>query len=123
MMFAPIPAAHRNIAGGMLRALGVSSLQRSSLLPDVPTVSEAGPPGFDATQRSVLLGPAGTPPPIVERLNRELNGPLSTDEVRRRLALEGAEPIPSPPEQCTADLAREEKRWSKLVHTIGLKSE
>jgi tripartite-type tricarboxylate transporter receptor subunit TctC len=123
MMFAPIPAAHGNVATGMLRALGVTSLTRSSLLPETPTIAEAGLPGFEATQRSTLLAPAGTPPAIVERLNRELNTLLATDEVRKRLALEGAEPIPGPPEEYAADIDREEKRWSKLVHAIGLKGE
>jgi tripartite-type tricarboxylate transporter receptor subunit TctC len=123
MMFAPIPAAHANVAAGMLRALGVSSLTRSSLLPDVPTIAETGLPGFEATQRSTLLAPAGTSRSIVERLNRELNAILATDEVRRRLALEGAEPIPGPPEDYSIDVDREAERWSKLVHAIGLKTE
>jgi tripartite-type tricarboxylate transporter receptor subunit TctC len=123
MMFAPIPAAHANVAAGTLRALGVSSLQRSRLLPDIPTIAEAGLPGFEATQRSTLLAPVGTPRPIVERLNQELNALLATDEVRKRLALEGAEPIPGAPEEYMADIDREEKRWSKLVHAIGLKGE
>src|SRR5215510_7136335 len=83
MMFAPIPAAHGNIAAGMLRALGVTSLQRSRLLPEVPTVTEAGLPGFEVVQRSVLLAPAGTPRGIIERLNKELNAVLATDEVRQ----------------------------------------
>jgi tripartite-type tricarboxylate transporter receptor subunit TctC len=123
MMFAPIPAAHANVAAGSLRALGVTSLQRSGLLPEVPTVAEAGLPGFEAVQRSALLAPAGTPRAIVERLNRELNALLATDEVKKRLALEGGEPIPGPPEAYTADVDREEQRWSKLVQAIGLKAE
>ena len=123
MMFAPIPAAHANIAAGKLRALGISSLTRSSLLPDVPTIAETGLPGFEATQRSTLLAPAGTSRSIVERLNRELNAILATDEVRQRLALEGAEPIPGPPEEYSVDVDREAQRWSKLVHAIGLKAE
>jgi tripartite-type tricarboxylate transporter receptor subunit TctC len=82
MMFAPIPAAHGNVSTGLLRALGVSSLKRSALLPDIPTIAEAGLPAFEATQRSVLLAPAGTPPAIVERLNRALNALLATDEVK-----------------------------------------
>jgi tripartite-type tricarboxylate transporter receptor subunit TctC len=123
MMFAPIPAAHANVAAGSLRALGVTSLQRSGLLPEVPTIAEAGLPGFEAVQRSTLLAPAGTPRAIVERLNRELNALLATDEVKKRLALEGGEPIPGPPEAYTADVDREEQRWSKLVQAIGLKAE
>jgi tripartite-type tricarboxylate transporter receptor subunit TctC len=123
MMFAPIPAAHGNVSAGQLRALGVTSLKRSSLLPDVPTVAEAALPGFEVAQRSALLAPAGTPRAVIERLNKELNAVLATDEVRKRLALEGGEPIPGPPEAYAADIEREEARWSKLVTTIGLKGE
>jgi tripartite-type tricarboxylate transporter receptor subunit TctC len=123
MMFAPIPAAHGNVSAGQLRALGVTSLKRSSLLPDVPTVAEAALPGFEVAQRSALLTPAGTPRAVIERLNKELNAVLATDEVRKRLALEGGEPIPGPPEAYAADIEREEARWSKLVTTIGLKGE
>ena len=123
MMFAPIPAAHGNVSAGALRALGVTSLKRSSLWPDIPTVAETGLPGFEVVQRSTLLAPAGTPRTIIERLNKELNDVLATDEVRRRLAVEGGEPVPGAPEEYAADIDREEKRWSKLVATIGLKGE
>ncbi|MEA2997502.1 MAG: putative tricarboxylic transport rane protein, partial [Alphaproteobacteria bacterium] len=120
MMFAPIPAAHGNVSAGALRALGVTSLKRSSLWPDIPTVAETGLPGFEVVQRSTLLAPAGTPRTIIERLNKELNAVLATDEVRRRLAVEGGEPVPGAPEEYAADIDREEMRWSKLVATIGL---
>ena len=123
MMFAPIPAAHGNVSAGALRALGVTSLKRSSLWPDIPTVAETGLPGFEVVQRSTLLAPAGTPRTIIERLNKELNAVLATDEVRRRLAVEGGEPVPGAPEEYAADIDREEMRWSKLVATIGLKGE
>jgi tripartite-type tricarboxylate transporter receptor subunit TctC len=123
MMFAPIPAAHGNVSAGALRALGVTSLKRSSLWPDIPTVAETGLPGFEVVQRSTLLAPAGTPRAIIERLNKELNAVLATDEVKRRLAVEGGEPVPGAPEEYAADIDREEMRWSKLVATIGLKGE
>ena len=123
MMFVPIPAAHGNVSAGLLRALGVTSLKRSRLLPDVPTVAESGLPGFEVVQRSTLLAPAGTPRTIIERLNKELNAVLATDEVRKRLALEGGEPIPGAPEEYAADIDREEARWSKLVNALGLKGE
>ena len=123
MMFAPIPAAHGNVSAGALRALGVTSLKRSSLWPDIPTVAETGLPGFEVVQRSALLAPAGTPRTIIERLNKELNAVLANDEVRRRLAVEGGEPVPGAPEEYAADIDREELRWSKLVATIGLKGE
>ena len=123
MMFAPIPAAHGNVSAGALRALGVTSLKRSSLWPDIPTVAETGLPGFEVVQRSTLLAPAGTPRTIIERLNKELNAVLATDEVRRRLAVEGGEPVPGTPEEYAADIDREEARWSKLVAAIGLKGQ
>ena len=123
MMFAPIPAAHGNVSAGALRALAVTSLKRSSLWPDIPTVAETGLPGFEVVQRSTLLAPAGTPRTIIDRLNKELNAVLATDEVRRRLAVEGGEPVPGAPEEYAADIDREEMRWSKLVATIGLKGE
>ncbi len=123
MMFAPIPAAHGNVSAGALRALGVTSLKRSSLWPDIPTVAETGLPGFEVVQRSTLLAPDGTPRPIIERLNKELNAVLATDDVRRRLAVEGGEPVPGAPEEYAADIDREEMRWAKLVATIGLKGE
>src|SRR5207247_309340 len=97
MMFAPIPAAHGNVAAGTLRALAVSSGKRSKLLPEIPTVAEAGVAGFEVVQPCALLTPAGTPRAIIERLNRELTNALATEEVTKRLALEGAEPIPGAP--------------------------
>ena len=74
-------------------------------------------------QRSALLAPAGTPRAVIERLNRELNAVLATEEARKRLALEGGEPIPGAPEAYAADIDREEMRWSKLLQAIGLKGE
>ncbi len=124
MMFVPIPAAHGNVMAGTLRALGVTSLRRSPLLPDVPTIAEAAAlPGFEVTQKSVLLAPAGTSRDIIERLNKELNAVLATDEVRKRLALEGAEPIAGPPDDYAADIGREERKWSQLIAAIGVKGE
>jgi tripartite-type tricarboxylate transporter receptor subunit TctC len=123
MMFAPVPAAHANVTAGTLRALAVTSLHRTTLMPDIPTMVEAGLPGYEATQRSVLLAPAGTPRPIVERLNRDLNALLAGDDVKRRLELEGAEPIPGAPEEYAADVEREQERWSRLVRAIGIKPE
>jgi tripartite-type tricarboxylate transporter receptor subunit TctC len=70
-----------------------------------------------------LLAPAGTPRAIIERLNKELNAVLATEEVRQRLALQGGEPIPGAPEAYAADIDREEMKWSKLVTAIGRKEE
>jgi tripartite-type tricarboxylate transporter receptor subunit TctC len=123
MMFTPIPTAHGQAEAGLLRALAVSSAQRSSLLPDLPTVAESGLPGYEAALRYGLVAPAGTPRPIVERLNKELRQALTADDVRQRLATDGAEVLPSSPEEYAADIDREEAIWSKVVNTLGLKGE
>jgi len=123
MAFAPIPASHAQAAGGTLRMLAVTSLKRSTLMPDVPTIAESGLPGFEAVLRYGLVAPAGTPPAIIARLNKELNIALASADVRGRLAFEGAEPLPSTPDEYAADIDREETQWSKVVHESGAKVE
>src|ERR1700690_2411548 len=123
MMFTPIPTAHAQAESGLLRALAVSSAQRSSLLPDLPTVAESGLPGYEAALRYGLVAPAGTPRPIIERLNKELRVALAAEDVRQRLATDGAEVLPSSPEEYAADIDREETTWSKVVNALGLKGE
>jgi tripartite-type tricarboxylate transporter receptor subunit TctC len=123
MMFTPIPTAHGQAESGLLRALAVSSAQRSSLLPDLPTVAESGLPGYEAALRYGLVAPAGTPRIIIDRLNKELRLALAADDVRRRLATDGAEVLPSTPEEYAADIDREEATWSKVVNALGLKGE
>ena len=123
VMFTPIPVGHSNAAAGKLRALAVTGLKRSDLMPEVPTVAESGLPGFEVALRYGLAAPAGTPRPIIERLNKEMRAALAGDEVKKRLATEGAEPLASTPEEYAADVDREETQWSKLVKAIGLKPE
>ena len=123
MMFMPIPAAIGNVKAGTLRALAVSSARRSGVLPDLPTLAETGVPGFDVALRYGLVAPAGTPRPIVDRLNKELNAALASDDVKMRLATEGADPLPGTPEAYADDLAKEEKKWGALVRKLNLKVE
>jgi tripartite-type tricarboxylate transporter receptor subunit TctC len=123
LMFTPIPTAHGQVESGLLRALAVTSAQRSSLLPDLPTVAESGLPGYEAGLRYGLVAPAGTPRAIVDRLNKELRLALAADDVRQRLAADGAETLPSTPEEYAADIDREETTWSKVVNALGLKGE
>jgi tripartite-type tricarboxylate transporter receptor subunit TctC len=123
MMFTPIPTAHAQAESGLLRAVAVSSAQRSSLLPDLPTVAESGLPGYEAGLRYGLVAPAGTPRPVIERLNKELRAALAAEDVRQRLATDGAETLPSTPEEYAADIEREEATWSKVVNALGLKGE
>jgi tripartite-type tricarboxylate transporter receptor subunit TctC len=121
--FNPVPVSRAALEGGLIRALAGTSLKRSTALPDLPTVAESGLPGFDAVLTYGLVAPAGTPRPIIERLNRELNAALATDEVKKRLHQEGAEPMPTTPEEHAAVIDREETKWSTLVKSAGLKAE
>lgn len=122
-MFLPVPVALGNIKAGTLRGIAITTANRSKLLPDLPTLAESGVPGFDAALRYGLMAPAGTPPAIVARLNKELNAALATAEVKERLATEGAEPLPGTPEAYAADVAGDEKKWGGLVRKLGLKVE
>jgi tripartite-type tricarboxylate transporter receptor subunit TctC len=121
--FNPIPVSRAALEGGLIRALAGTSLKRSTLFPDLPTVAESGLPGFDAVLSYGLVAPAGTPQPIIERLNKELRAALATDEVKKRLHQEGAEPMPTTPEEHAAVIDREETKWSVLIKSIGLKPE
>jgi tripartite-type tricarboxylate transporter receptor subunit TctC len=121
--FNTIPASISNIAAGQLRGLAVTGTKRSAAVPDVPTATESGLPGFEAVQYYGLAAPAGTPRPIVERLNKELRAILSSDEMKKRLVDDGADPAPSTPEDYAANISREEGKWAALVQKLGLKIE
>ena len=121
--FNPIPVSRGALEGKLIRALAGTSLKRSSTFPDLPTIAESGLPGFDAVLSYGLLVPAGTPCPIIDRLNKELRAALATDEVKRRLIQEGAEPLPTTPEEHAAIIDREETKWSALIKSIGIKPE
>jgi tripartite-type tricarboxylate transporter receptor subunit TctC len=123
MAFAPIPATHGPVSQGQLRGLAVTSAKRSSLVPDLPTIVEAGIPGFEASLHYGLVAPAGAPRPIIDRLNQALRAVLATDEVKKRLATDGAEPTPGTPEDYAADIDQEETRWSAVVKASGAKGE
>jgi tripartite-type tricarboxylate transporter receptor subunit TctC len=89
----------------------------------VPTIAESGLPGFDAVLSYGIVAPAGTPQPSIQRLNKDLRAALATDEVKKRLHQEGAEPAPTSPEEHAAVIDREETKWSTLIKSIGLKAE
>jgi tripartite-type tricarboxylate transporter receptor subunit TctC len=123
MMFISILPAMGPVRGNQLRALAVTSPQRSEVLPDVPTIAEAGLPGFSAGIRYGLSAPPGTPQPIVERLSKELRAAVLSDEMAKRLRFEGGRPIASTPEEYAADIDADEKRWGPLVRKLNLKFE
>jgi tripartite-type tricarboxylate transporter receptor subunit TctC len=119
MAFAPIPATHGPVSQGLMRGLAVTSGTRSKLVPDLPTIQEAGIKGFEASLYYGLVAPAGTPRAIIDRLNRALRDALGSAEVQKRLTNDGAEATPGSPEDYAAHIDRDEKRWSVVVKAAG----
>jgi tripartite-type tricarboxylate transporter receptor subunit TctC len=121
--FNVIAPAMGSLQSGSLRAVAVAGPTRSSLFPEVPTVSEAGLPGFESVLHYGLLAPAGTPKEIIAQVNRQLRVLLDSPDVRERIAAEGGDPLASSPEQYSADIDREEAKWSALIKKLNLKVE
>ena len=123
MAFGVLPPALGNLQAGKLRAIAVTSKKRFSLLPDVPTFDESGMPGFEAVLHYGLLAPAGTPKEIVDTLSAELRKLVATEEVQKRIHMEGGDPMTSTPAEYAADIDKEETKWGNLVRKLGLKVE
>ena len=123
MSFSPIATTAGNVKAGLLRGLAVTSVHRNSLLPDVPTMIEAGMPGFDASLCYGLLAPAGAPRAVIDRLNKALREALASDEVKKQLELDGTEITPGTPEQYADFIDKDEKKWSELVKVSGVEPE
>lgn len=121
--FNTLPPAIGNIQAGKLRAIAVASPERLAAIPDVPTTGEAGMPALDIVQYYGLVAPAGTPRPIVDRLNKELRGILASDDFKKRIIAAGGGSMPSTPEEYAANIAREEGKWATLIKKLGLKVE
>src|SRR5207244_13605524 len=117
--FSSLPPAIGLVKEGKLRALGVTGLKRSASFPDMPTVAEQGLPGFEAVLHYGIVAPAGTPRPIVEKLNASLRAALGDPKVNGHIAAEGAEPLASSPDEYAADIDREESKWSARVKKSG----
>ena len=109
------------IKGGRLKALGITSLKRSPLLPDVPTVAEQGYPGFEVLGWYGLFAPAGTPPAVLERLSQDFRAVLRSDKMRATLESQGGPAIASTPAEFTALIRSEITRWKKVVEQSGIK--
>jgi tripartite-type tricarboxylate transporter receptor subunit TctC len=121
--FNTIPASVSQIAAGQLRGLAVAAATRSAALPNVPTAAESGLPGFEAVQYYGVTAPAGTPQPIVDRLNKALRAMLNSDDVKKRLIAAGSDPAPSTSDEYAQNIRREEGKWAALVKKLGLKIE
>jgi tripartite-type tricarboxylate transporter receptor subunit TctC len=121
--FAGVPNALAQVPQGRLKALAVTTAKRIPQLPDVPTLQEAGVPGYEASVWLALLAPAGTPRDIVTKLNTEINKLLSSPDTRKALYDAGVEVSTSTPEAMTDYMALEMVRWGKVVKEIGIKLE
>lgn len=119
--FAPFPAALPQIKSGRLRVLGVTSAQRSPVLPEVPTVAESGLPGYSAATWFALLAPATTPQPVIQQINRDANAVLARPEVKAAFAADGTEPAGGTPEQLRESMRSGIAQWGKLVRELGIK--
>lgn len=121
--FSSLPPAIGLVKEGKLRALAVTGPTRSAIFPDLPTVAEAGLPGYEAVLHYGIVAPAKTPAPIIEKLNKALRAALANPEVAARITADGAEPLPSTPAEYAADINREETKWSDIVRKSGAKAE
>ena len=123
VMFDGLPTGVPQIKAGKLRALGVTSSNRSQLLPDVPTIAESGLPGYEAVNWFGFAATAGSPKAAVDKLNREMVRILNLPEVKERLLSLGAEPVGSSPEEFTRHIRSEAARWGKIVKALGIKAD
>jgi tripartite-type tricarboxylate transporter receptor subunit TctC len=123
MMFDSVPSMAPMIQAGRVKALGTTGKVRAAILPDVPTLSEAGVPGYEATIWIGLMAPAGTPQPIVTRLNSEINKILARADVRQQWEKQGATAMAMSPEEFGAYVQSEIDKWAKVIKANGIKPE
>ncbi|CAG2149541.1 Bug family tripartite tricarboxylate transporter substrate binding protein [Cupriavidus numazuensis] len=120
LMFVDLASGQQNVTAGKLRALGVATPKRLAMLPNVPTVAEGGVAGFEAFAWQGVVAPAGTPKPIVTRLNAELVKALKSPDVQKRMEGVGVEPVSSTPEEFAQYAHAEAERWGKLIKAKGI---
>jgi tripartite-type tricarboxylate transporter receptor subunit TctC len=121
MMFDAITTMASNAQEGQVRALGTTGLQRSPLTPDVPTVAEAGVPGYEATIWLGIMAPAGTPKEIVDKLNAEINKAINRADVKEAWAKQGAVPMVMTPAEFDKYLRADIEKWAAVVKVSGAK--
>jgi tripartite-type tricarboxylate transporter receptor subunit TctC len=120
LAFNTIAPALGNIQAGKIRAIAVAAPKRAAALPAVPTAAESGLPGFEAVLHYGIAAPAGTPRPIIERINKEMRAIIASDEVSKRIVSDGGDPAPGTPEDYAALIARDEAKWGDLIRKLGL---
>jgi tripartite-type tricarboxylate transporter receptor subunit TctC len=119
IMFDNMPSAIQHVRNGRLKAIAVTTAKRSPELPDVPTIAEAGVPGYEATSWFGMFAPAATPAPVVAKLNAALVKVLADADVKKKLAEQGAEPYSEKPEQFAEFIRKESAKWAQVVKAAG----
>src|SRR5262249_34998510 len=121
MMFDAITTMAPNVQAGQVRALATTGEKRSSVLPDVPTVSEAGVPGYEATIWLGIMAPKSTPQPIIDKLNAEIRKIIARPDLKEAWAKQGAVPMSMTPSEFGAYLEKDIKKWAEVVKTANIK--
>lgn len=119
--FPSVPTAIPYIKAGKLRALGVTTATRAQALPEVPSIAEAGLPGYEATQWFGVLAPAGTPRPIIDRMYQEISRIMHAPDVKERFIADGTEPVGGTSEEFAAYIKSETEKWAKVIKAAGIK--
>jgi len=119
--FPSVPTAMPYVKAGRLRGIGVTTLKRVEVLPFVPSIAEAGLPGYEATQWFGLLAPAGTPRPIIDRLYQESSRALRSADMKERMTAEGLEVVGSTPEEFASYIRSETEKWTQVIKAAGIK--
>jgi tripartite-type tricarboxylate transporter receptor subunit TctC len=120
ILMATIPSSIQHFQSGRLIPLGVTTLKRNSALPDIPSIAEAGVPGYEAIEWNGVMVPAGTPAAVVTRLNQAIVKSLAIPEVKERIVGLGADPVGNSPEEFGAFIKKEMATWSKVIKEVGI---
>jgi tripartite-type tricarboxylate transporter receptor subunit TctC len=123
VMFSSLVQTTPHIRSGKLRAIGTGGLTRNPVLPDVPTIAEAGVPGYEAVNWWGVVAPAGTPAAIVDKLHQEITAVQNSDEVKKHFATEGAQVVQMSSTEFAAYIEKEMKKWERVVKEGGIKAE
>jgi tripartite-type tricarboxylate transporter receptor subunit TctC len=118
-VFSTVLSAMPHVKSGKARALGVTTVNRLALLPEVPTISESGLPGYESSQWFGILAPAGTPRPVIDRLHEAITRASRSPDVKEKLAAMGVELLNSTPEQFAATIKEETARWARVIKAAG----
>ena len=121
LIFATAASSIGHIKAGKVRAIAVSTAKRSALVPDLPTVAEAGLPGYEANNWNGFFVPAKTPRPIINRLNKEIAAALNAPDIKEFLFKQGLDAAPNTPEQFSAYMKSEMAKWAKVIKAAGIK--